>query len=103
MATPDFSAQENALGFRVYGLEGQTKTIDDAIVRMRENQARHSEAIGSQAVTIARHDERIEGVEKAVVALSDTVSKGIWALIAFAFTIAASAVGLAITLAGGPG
>ena len=103
MSTPDFSIQENALGFRVYGLEGASKTQDDAIVRLREGQARHSEALGNQAVTLARHDEQIASVEKAVVALSETVSKGIWALIAFAFTIAASAVGLAITLAGGPG
>lgn len=97
---PDPAAQELAIPFRVYGLETQVKTLDEGHTQNRENLARHGEAIGAQAVTIAKHDERLSGVEKAVVNLSDTVSKGIWALIAFSFTIAASAVGLAVTLAG---
>lgn len=77
---------------------------DGPVLRLHERTARHDEAIGQQAVTLARHDEKINALDAAVITLSDTVSKGIWALVAFAFTIAAAAVGLAITIAssGGP-
>jgi uncharacterized coiled-coil protein SlyX len=58
----------------------------------------HDESLGQQAVTIAKHDERLDGLDEAVGRLADTVNKGVWALIGFSFTIAASAVGLALTL-----
>jgi hypothetical protein len=55
-----------------------------------------------QAVTAARHEERLDGHDDAINRLADTVNKGVWALVGFSFTIAASAVGLAITLGGTP-
>lgn len=63
-----------------------------------EHLRRADEAIGQQAVTTAKHDERLDDVEQAITRLADTVNKGIWALVTFSLTIAGSAVGLAITL-----
>lgn len=56
----------------------------------------------AQAVTAARHEERLDGHDDAINRLADTVNKGVWALVGFSFTIAASAVGLALTLGGHP-
>ncbi len=56
--------------------------------------------VGLQAVSIARHEERLDGHDDAINRLADTINKGVWALVGFSFTIAASAVGLAITLGG---
>lgn len=55
-----------------------------------------------QAVTIARHEERLDGHDEALHRLADSINKGVWALIGFSFTVAASAVGLAITIGGAP-
>jgi len=55
-----------------------------------------------QAVTTARHEERLDGHDEAINRLADTVNKGVWALVGFSFTIAASSVLLAFTLGGGP-
>lgn len=63
---------------------------------------RLDQGVGTQAITVARHEERLDGHDEAINRLADTVNKGVWALIGFSFTIAASAVGLAITLGGGP-
>lgn len=63
---------------------------------------RIGEGATAQAVTIARHEERLDGHDDAINRLADTVNKGVWALVGFSFTIAASAVGLAITLGGHP-
>ncbi len=74
-----------------------------------QRQERHRAWLGKldegttiQAVTSARHEERLDGHDEAINRLADTVNKGVWALVGFSFTIAASAVGLAITLGGTP-
>lgn len=67
MPAPDPTAQENALVFRTYALEGQVKTLDDATGRLRENQARQGEALAAQAVTLAKHDEQLIGVHNSLI------------------------------------
>ena len=47
----------------------------------------------------ARPDGRVAVTGASVDRLAETVSKGIWALVLFAFTVAGSAVTLAITVA----
>jgi hypothetical protein len=72
MSSVDPAAQEAALPYRVYGLEGQARTQDAAITRLREGQARNSEAISAQAVTLAKHDEQLSvGREDIVEAKTD--------------------------------
>jgi hypothetical protein len=80
-----------ALKIRADHLEGRQSQHADHL-------RKHDEAIGIQAVTTAKHDERLDGVEEAVTKLAETVNKGIWALVGFSLTIAGSAVGLAITI-----
>ena len=98
------SSGEAALPFRVYGLEGQVSTLDEAVERNRTSLLLHDAAIGRQAITLAEHeqklmtaDERIEVVAASVTKLASTVDKGIWALLSFAFTVAAAAVTVAIS------
>lgn len=55
----DPANQEAALPFRVYGLEGQVKTMDASLARLDRNVSGHSEAISAQAVTLAKHDEQL--------------------------------------------
>lgn len=116
MASIDDSALPS-LPFRVYGLEGQVKTQDAAINRLRENTAGHSQAISAQAVTLAKHDEQISGanadiveVKTDVAALAVSVAtlgekvassttRVAWALVGFAFTVAGSAIALVIASA----
>jgi histone H3/H4 len=69
MAAVDDAGQNAALPFRVYGLEGQVKTQDSAITRLRESAARSSQAISAQAVTLAKHDEQIAAGHEDVVEL----------------------------------
>lgn len=111
--TPD--AQEAALPFRVYGLEGQVKTHDSAIGKLSEGQARHSAAISAQAVTLALHEEKLGGtgnelsdvksdvkiLAASVVGLGEKVasssSRIAWVLTGFAFTTAGSVIALILT------
>jgi hypothetical protein len=81
--------------YRVATLEKQRQTDREWLGRLDEGHMTH-------AVTTARHEERLGALEDAVEKLAGTVNKGVWALVGFAFTIAASAVGLAISVSGGP-
>jgi chromosome segregation ATPase len=122
--------QENALVFRVYALEGEMKTVDSAVVKLSRDVARHGEALGAQAVTLASHEQKLIGGDKelteaksditqlarSVEILATKVSDSTNALTAqlsesatrsarfqagFAITVAASAI--AIILTGQPG
>lgn len=50
-------------------------------------------------VEIARHDERITALEADVNTLASSVNKVVWTLVGFAFTVAASSLGIALTVA----
>jgi hypothetical protein len=89
------SAEDATIPYRV----GQLEVSRD---RQRNWIQRVDEGHGDQAVTIARHEERLDALETAVEKLAGSVTKGVWALVGFSFTVAASAVGLAITLGGPP-
>jgi uncharacterized coiled-coil protein SlyX len=78
------------------------KNLEDRQTRQQEWVSRVDQGVTQHAVTIAAHEERLDGHDEAINRLADTVNKGVWALVAFSFTVAASAVGLAISLGGGP-
>jgi hypothetical protein len=114
MASVDPEDQAAALPYRVYGLEGVTKTQDQAIERLHDKTSRHSEALAAQAVTLARHDELIgkstenlvevktdvAGLAVAVVALGErfatSTNKVAWTFVGFALTLASSAIAVII-------
>lgn len=81
---------------------GHLQSVEGRVERQRAWLERLGDGATAQAVTIARHEERLDGHDDAINRLADTVNKGVWALVGFSFTIAASAVGLAITLGGAP-
>jgi environmental stress-induced protein Ves len=117
MASVD-PVQQAALPFRVYGLETRAGTVDASIDRLQRSVAGHSEAIGAQAVLIARHDEQLgKGNENIVDLKTDVTALAIsvgtlaervaaatnrvaWTLTAFAFTTAASVLVLVLTQPG---
>lgn len=83
--------------------------MPDSVAYLEQRQERHHTWLSKlddgavvQAVTIARHEERLDGHDEALRRLADSINKGVWALIGFSFTVAASAVGLAITIGGTP-
>lgn len=101
----------SGIPFRLYGLEGQVKTQDGAITNLREITARHSEAIGAQAVTLASHEEQLKGgardmtevkTDVAALAVSVTVLAEKVALTGsrIAWTFAGSTLALTAMLAG---
>ncbi len=114
----DAHSQGIALPFRVYGLEGMVKTLDEASTHQRETSARLSEAVGAQGVTLAKHEvtlavakEDVDDVKTDVVALAASVNKlseklatsttrVAWALVGFAFTVAGSTASLVLTRPG---
>lgn len=115
MASVDPAQQEAALPFRVYGLEGRADTTDAAVASLQSTVARHSEALGAQAVTIGRHDEQVDAnrggivdVKTDVAALANAVStladkvgsatnRVAWTLTGFAFTTAGAVLVLVLT------
>lgn len=101
--------------FRLYGVEEQVKTLDNAHVALSKAQALASQAITAQGVTLAAHEERIitgrDGlaeVKSDIVALAVSVSalaekvaastnRVAWTLTGLAFTVAGSAIVLVLT------
>ncbi len=94
----DTHSQGIGLPFRVYGLEGMVKTLDEASVRQREAAARLHEAVGGQGIALAKHEVEITDTKADVAGLANTVNKMVFILIGFAFTTAASAAGVAATI-----
>jgi hypothetical protein len=84
-------------------LPWRVKEVEQRQGRQNEWLTRLDSGHGDQAITLSVHEERIENLEGSLQRLTDTVNKGVWALVGFSFTIAASAVGLAIAIGGGPG
>jgi chromosome segregation ATPase len=60
-------AQESALVFRVYALEGEMKTVDDAIRKLQKDSTRVNEAVSQQAVTLARHEQQQIGTDREII------------------------------------
>lgn len=80
------------------GLAVRVGTIEARQERQEIHLDRLDDGVGRQAVTAAKHEEQLEDHEDAIKTLAETVNKGIWALVGFAFVVAGSAVGLAITI-----
>jgi len=68
---------------------------------LRQDQKALDEGHVQQAITLTAHEQRITNLEKNIERVLDTLNKGVWALVGFAFTVAASAMGIAISMAGG--
>ena len=86
----------------VEALPWRVKSVEDRVERNHNWIDRVDQGVTTHAVTLAAHEERLDGHDDAINRLADTVNKGVWALVAFSFTVAASAVGLAISLGGSP-
>ncbi len=88
---------------RVYGLEGIAATQDEALSQLAITTARHDERISGHDVALAILTEQTSALVKVTATVNATLTKVMWTLIAFAFTIAASSLGLVMTGVIGPG
>lgn len=80
---------------------GEATTIAWRLGRVEERQNSLDDAAGSQGVTLAVHEEKIDELKGHVTQLATTVNKAVWALVGFALTIASSAAIVALTVASG--
>lgn len=94
-------AEGLSMPFRVYALEGVSKTQDEAIVRQAVTLAEHDAAIGHNNTKLAVAVTRVDAHAKALDSLTELMNKVIWSLVGLSLTIAGSAVGIAVTVGSG--
>ena len=94
--------EELSPDLRIYGLEGITETQDEAITQLALTTARHDERLTGHDIALAILTEQTSALVKVTATVNATLTKVMWTLIAFAFTIAASSVALVLTGVVGP-
>lgn len=97
----EFAESPGGLLYRVYGLEGITKTQDAAITAQALTIAHHDEALNGReglVPQVAVNTRQIQTLTERVTELTAVVKWMVTSMVAFAFTVAATGVGVALTL-----
>ena len=95
------SAPSASLPLRVYGLEGVTKTQDEAITRQGVTLAEHDERLGKHDTELAVHGTMLIGNAKQISDLASLMTKVIWSLVGLSTAITVAAVTVALTVSAG--